>query len=177
MLRFWRKPRERSAVDILHGEIVDAARRAEFYGPGALPDTVQGRFEALVLHVLVVLRRLRQLPPPADELAQELVDAVFSHLEIALRETGVGDFGVPKRMKKLGQAFYDRAAEYDPLIGGADVAGLARAVAARLDVGANETEALARLAVAAEDSFRAFGLSDLLNGSPFGSLPAAEAAA
>ena len=108
-----RRAARQELIDRFHGAVVAASRAPFLYGPSGLPDTVDGRFEWLTLHVMLVLRRLRALPRPAAEVAQELVDAVFAHLEIALRESGVGDFGVPKRMKKLGQGFYDRAARYE----------------------------------------------------------------
>ncbi len=78
-----------------------------------VPDTVEGRFEALCLHVVLVLRHLRRLPAPAADIAQDLVNSVFAQLDSSLRELGVGDMGVSKRMKKLAQAFYGRAAAYD----------------------------------------------------------------
>lgn len=134
-----------------HERIVAASRRPVLYGQGGFPDTTEGRFEALVLHVLAVLRRLRDLPPPAGDVAQDLVDAVFAHLEVALRELGVGDFGVPKRMKKLGQAFYDRTAKYDPVLDGKDPAALASMISDRLggDAGLYREAALSILVLEA----------------------------
>lgn len=108
-----RRAARQELIDRFHGAVVEASRAPYLYGPGGLPDTVDGRFEWLTLHVMLVLRRLRALPAPAGEVAQELVDSVFAHLEIALRESGIGDFGVPKRMKKIGQGFYDRASHYE----------------------------------------------------------------
>ena len=78
-----------------------------------MPDTLEGRFECLILHVILVLRRLNRLPEPAADVAQDLVNSVFLQLDSSLRESGIGDFGVPKRMKKLGAAFYGRAEGYD----------------------------------------------------------------
>lgn len=145
--------RRRDARDDLisrfHAAIVDASREPALYGEGGLPDTVDGRFESLTLHVLLVLRRLRELPAPAAEVAQELVDAVFSHLEIALRESGVGDFGVPKRMKKIGQAFYDRTARYEAALASGDEGALAAELARRLGIGADALAATARHVVSA----------------------------
>ena len=65
------------------------------------------------LHTILVLRALRELPPPADEVAKDLTDAFFQDLDASLREMGVGDTVVPKRMKKLAAAFYGRAHAYD----------------------------------------------------------------
>lgn len=131
MFGLWRR-RSGDAIGEMHTRLVAASRDPALYGVGGLPDTVEGRFESLTLHTLLVLRRLRQLPDPAGDAAQELIDAVFAHLEIALRETGVGDFGVPKRMKKLARAFYDRTSRYDPVLDRADPEALAGEIATRL---------------------------------------------
>lgn len=133
MFGFKRKRSGRDLVHSLHQRIVEASRDPDLYGSGGLPDTTEGRFESLTLHILLVLRRLRNLPPPADDVGQDLVDATFSHLEIALREMGVGDFGVPKRMKTLAQAFYDRVARYDLLLDGGDPGALRDEIARRLE--------------------------------------------
>ncbi|MBV9393647.1 MAG: ubiquinol-cytochrome c chaperone, partial [Methylobacteriaceae bacterium] len=97
------RPRSnRRLINDLHGRIVAAARRpALFLPPYGIPDTLDGRFDLLVLLTILVLRRLESLPEPGPEIAQELVDAVFEHLDADLREMGVGDLAVPKRIKKL----------------------------------------------------------------------------
>ncbi len=167
MLTLWKKRREADPVEGLHSRIVAASRRPGLYGEGGLPDDVEGRFESLVLHATLVLRRLRRLPPPADDLAQDLVDAVFAHLEIALREMGVGDFGVPKRMKKLGQAFYDRAARYDPVIAAGDRDGLAGMIAGRLGRPAAALAGTAAFVLASERELSGADLDAVLAGPPF----------
>lgn len=106
------RPRPVPSVERVYGDIVAAARWPALYAALGAPDTVMGRFDALVLHVALVLRRLKALPPPADALAQELVDRFFADLDTALREIGIGDVSVPKKVKKLGQAFYGRAEAY-----------------------------------------------------------------
>ena len=99
-------------VDRLHGEIVAAARQQAFYVAFGAPDTLEGRFEMLVLHCSAAVRRIDRAPKPGRALAQDLTDSMFRHLDIALRETGVTDLGVPKRMKKLAAAYFGRAAAY-----------------------------------------------------------------
>src|SRR3954464_5952988 len=102
-----------SATDAVYGAIPGAAREPALYLRFGVPDTVEGRFESLALHLVLVLRRLRHLPDPAQDVAQELVDAFFRQLDASLRERGVGDMGVPKRIKRLAGGFYDRAGSYD----------------------------------------------------------------
>jgi len=106
-----RKPA--ASVELVYGDIVAAARLPALYTAMGVPDTVMGRFDSLVLHVSLVLRRLRALPSPADQLAQELVDRFFKDLDSALREIGIGDVSVPKKVRALGEAFYGRGKLYD----------------------------------------------------------------
>jgi cytochrome b pre-mRNA-processing protein 3 len=118
------------SVELVYGDIVAAARLPALYQSMGVPDTVMGRFDALALHLVLVLRRLRALPAPADSLAQELVDRFFADLDSALREIGIGDVSVPKKVKKLGQAFYGRAEAYEAaLADDADTGTLENALA------------------------------------------------
>lgn len=128
--RFWRRGGERRrTVETLHGLVNEASRRPALYTAFGVPDTVEGRFECLSLHVILVLRRLNRLPAPGPDIAQDLVNSVFLQLDASLRELGVGDMAVPKRMKKLGAAFYGRASGYDAALDAGDRAGLAQALA------------------------------------------------
>jgi cytochrome b pre-mRNA-processing protein 3 len=97
----------------LHGDIVAAARRPELYVDMAIADSFEGRFESLVLHASLVWRRIWPLGEPGRLLAQELVDALFSYFDATLREVGIGDPSVPKKMKRLAEAYYGRRAAYD----------------------------------------------------------------
>jgi cytochrome b pre-mRNA-processing protein 3 len=103
----------RRVIEVLHGRIAAAARNpALFLRPYAVPDTMEGRFDLLILLGTLLIRRLESLPEPGREIAQGIVDCLFQHLDRALREMGVGDFGVPKRMKKLAGDFGGRSAAY-----------------------------------------------------------------
>jgi cytochrome b pre-mRNA-processing protein 3 len=92
--------------------IVAQAREPLFYRALGVPDTVNGRFDMVLLHLWLVLRRLRPVEGGAG-LAQALFDHFCSDMDANLREMGVGDLTVPKRMQKFGEAFYGRAAAYD----------------------------------------------------------------
>jgi cytochrome b pre-mRNA-processing protein 3 len=72
------------SVDAVYGDIVAAARLPRLYRDLGVPDTVMGRFDSLALHLILVLRRLRALPPPAESLAQDLVDRFFADLDLAM---------------------------------------------------------------------------------------------
>ncbi len=98
---------------ILYESAVRQARAPALYAAMGTPDTVEGRFELLTLHVIILLARLRGDHPTADAVRQAVFDAYISDLDGALREMGVGDLSVGKRMKSLGAAFYGRAEGYD----------------------------------------------------------------
>lgn len=139
--RFFRRGNaRRRAIEGLHLAIIAASRAPALYERLGVPDTVEGRFECLVLHTVLVLRRLNRLPPPAADVAQDLVDSVFLQLDASLRELGIGDFGVPKRMKKLGAAFYGRAGGYDAALDARDADALALALARNV-LGSDEAAA------------------------------------
>ena len=105
-----RRAANRAITDALYEQIVAAARQPVFYADWNVPDTPLGRFEMLSLHMFLVLHRLRGEAGVAREVAQDLTDAFFADVEHSIRELGIGDLGVPKRMKKLARMFYGRAA-------------------------------------------------------------------
>ncbi|PTM43598.1 ubiquinol-cytochrome C chaperone family protein [Bosea sp. 124] len=110
---FGKREDRQAPVDALFARIAEASRQPALYLDGGIPDSFEGRFESLTLHVFLVLRRLRELPSPAGDLAQELVDACFAYLELGFRNAGISDIAVPKRMKKIGQMFYGRIRAYE----------------------------------------------------------------
>ena len=101
---------------------VRQARSVEFYRDMGVPDTLLGRFELYTLHVLMLARRLRGEGAQATETAQAMFDAYRLNLDIALREMGVGDLSVGKKMKKLGRAFYGRVKSWDEAAADPDAA-------------------------------------------------------
>jgi cytochrome b pre-mRNA-processing protein 3 len=140
----------RLVIDRLHGEIVAAARNPVLFTVFGIEDNFEGRFESVVLHAALVLRRLRALPAPAPDVAQDLADALFRHFEVALREIGVGDSSVPKKMKGLAEAFFGRGLAYDEALRGGH-AELAEALKRNVHAGRKGGDALA-LYVAALDA-------------------------
>jgi cytochrome b pre-mRNA-processing protein 3 len=130
ILTQWRARRaNRRLIDQLHGKIVAASRRPALYVELGAPDSYDGRFEMVTLFAGLVLRRLTKLPGIGAELADELVDSVFQHFEVALREIGIGDVGVPKRLKRMAEAFYGRNRAYGRGLDEPDWDGLAQALA------------------------------------------------
>ncbi len=111
--RLFRPRPAREAGRRLYADVVRQARRPEFYEALAAPDTVEGRFELYSLHVVLLLERLKGQGPAAAEIAQALFDTYVKALDDALREMGVGDLSVGKKMRKLGEAFYGRVKSYE----------------------------------------------------------------
>lgn len=110
----FRKPRlaPRGTIEAIYGMIVTQAREPSFYRDLGVPDTINGRFDLLVLHLWMVLRRFKSIESDA-KLSQALFDHFCDDMDANLREMGVGDLTVPKRMQAFGEAFYGRAAAYD----------------------------------------------------------------
>jgi cytochrome b pre-mRNA-processing protein 3 len=115
----FRKPQRapRGTIEAIYGMIVTQAREPIFYRDLGVPDTVNGRFDLLLLHLWLLLRRLRTVQG-ATELSQALFDRFCEDMDDNLREMGVGDQTVPKRMKAFGEAFYGRVQAYDQAIEG-----------------------------------------------------------
>lgn len=110
--RFKTARRNREIVDSVYAGLVVAARAPVLFETLGIPDTVMGRFEALSLHVFLFLRRCRG-DGALEPLVQDVVDRVVVDLEASIRELGVGDPSVPKRMRKLTGILYERIAAYD----------------------------------------------------------------
>jgi len=89
------------------------ARTPALYRDGGVPDTVEGRFECYALHVDLVLYRLKGQGAEAAEVGQALFDKFLDNLDEGLRDMGVGDLSVGKKMRKLGEAIYGRMKGYD----------------------------------------------------------------
>src|SRR6202142_108148 len=98
-------------ISTLYGMIVAQARLPCFYRDYAVADTVNGRFDVIVLHLALVLDRLAQ-DPALQTLGQGIFDRFCQDMEHNLRELGIGDHKVPKQMPRLGEAYYGRAQAY-----------------------------------------------------------------
>jgi cytochrome b pre-mRNA-processing protein 3 len=166
IFRLFRKDPRRTTIALLYKRIATASRTAGLYAALGIPDTVEGRFESLSLHMILVLRALRGLPAPADEIAKDLTDAFFRDMDASLREMGVGDTVVPKRMKKVAASFYGRAQAYDPPLEQGDEPAMAEALARNACGAVAPATSLARYAFTADRGLRAMSLDALLDAGP-----------
>lgn len=119
----------RKTIERLYGTIVAQTRMPVFYTAHGVPDTVEGRFDFLVLHMHLVNERLAALGEAGVTLGQELLDQFFEDMDASLREIGIGDLTVPKKMRSLAEAYLGRSALYGPAIAKHDETALAAAIA------------------------------------------------
>jgi len=139
---FRTRPRERLG-EPLYELAVRQARDPGFYTTLGVADRIDARFELYTLHVLLLVMRLRDEGERGADAAQALFDTYVSALDHALRELGVGDISVGKKMRKLGEAMYGRMTAYEPALRDGDAAalsaGLARNVFERDEAVAGES--------------------------------------
>jgi cytochrome b pre-mRNA-processing protein 3 len=157
-------------IERLHDAIVAAARAPVLFTDYGLADDLDGRFESITLHAVLLLRRLRQVPPPGPDIAQDLADAIFRHFDRGLREAGVSDIAVPRRMRDLAEAFLGRAKVYNDALdmgGPAGQAALAAALARNVFGGAGDGARLAALVGDFAAEFARMPLAEILEGPIF----------
>lgn len=92
--------------------IVAAARREVFFRDMGIPDTMEGRFEVIVLHLFMVLERLKREGEPGQRVGQAVLESLIADMDDALRQIGIGDMGVPRRVKRAAAAVRERVRDY-----------------------------------------------------------------
>ncbi len=111
-----KKPADEFAA-ALYLRTAELARTPELFEACGIPDTLDGRFDSLSLHAALMIDRLRR-EPDGEVLAQAFFDAMFRHLDLTLREIGVQDLGVGRRMKIMAEGFHGRALAYRQALAG-----------------------------------------------------------
>lgn len=106
------KPLRRQAI-ALYDAAMTASRAPLYYRDLAVPDTMDGRFDLLMVHVFLIMHRLLDEPSRTEALSQALFDICFADIDQALRESGIGDMGISKHMKKMMLAFNGRMHAYE----------------------------------------------------------------
>ncbi len=156
----FRRSQSRDAAQNVYALVLGRSREPHFYRDLGVPDTVDGRFEMLVVHAFLVLRRLRRDPDAAD-FAQTLFDEMFDDMDLTLREMGAGDMGVGKRVKAMVQAFYGRIAAYEAGLNAVDDAALREALMRNLyrTAGPNEDQVAGMAAYIRDEDSRLTGIA------------------
>ena len=113
------KSRDRN-IAALYGAIVAQARHPCFYAAYGVPNTINGRFDMIVLHLALLLNRIGAEPIPVRAIGQDVFDLFCNDMDDHLREMGVGDLAVPRKMRRIAEAFYGRHAAYRAAIASDD---------------------------------------------------------
>lgn len=165
---FRKRNNNRAIVDRQYATLTEAARRPYFYTDLDVPDTVMGRFEMLSVVMILFFRRTRTSETSGQEIAQEIVDFFFQDIDHSIRELGIGDTSVPKRMKKLAGMFYGRLETYAAALDNRDATALAEALRRNIypETGTDSPTmvGLAEWMLAAEDHLAALPESAIATG-------------
>jgi len=141
---FFRKsaPVAQSTIHELYGHVVQAARQPYFYSDLMVPDTVDGRFDLLCIHMFLLSRRLKDISSSESSYAaQALFDLLFADMDAELRQMGVSDLKVGKEVKAMARAYMGRVEAYDKALDTDDVDGLSIAILRNVFRESNETVA------------------------------------
>ena len=160
ILRLFRRNPRGDTIAALYGTIVAQARAPAFYQVYAVPDTVNGRLEMVMLHAVLVLLRLEGEAAPLRALGQELFDHFCRDMDDSMREMGVGDLAVPRRMRRIGTAFYGRLAAYRAALAAPGDGELAAALERNVFGGAAAGEAALQLAAYTREAARRLAAQD-----------------
>ena len=128
---FRRHAAQPSAAEALYQALVRQARQPAFYARLGVPDSLDGRFDMVTLHVALALIRLKAAGSDGAAVGQSLFDAMFADMDRSLREIGVGDLSVGKRVQQMASAFYGRLDAYERALG-AETAALEAALTRNL---------------------------------------------
>jgi cytochrome b pre-mRNA-processing protein 3 len=159
---------ERSGFE-LYGAAVAAARQPFLYTGLGVPDTLDGRFDMVALHAFLLIQRLKREPAPGPVLAQAVFDAMFSDMDVNLREMGVGDLSIGRKVRVMWEAFHGRSAAYASAMTAGDMDALEAALQRNVWRGAPSPDgsvlALRRVVLAQEAHLATQALTVLARGA------------
>jgi len=156
----FRRNRRADTISALYGTIVAQARMPSFYQDFAVTDSINGRFDLLVLHLVLVIERLNREEGLRD-LAQGLFDRFCRDMDDNLREIGIADLKVPKEMRKMGEAFYGRGQAYQTALAAPGAAALEETLVRNIYAGSAPPAAVtARLAAYVREVVRVLDTQD-----------------
>ena len=143
----WLRSRSLSAQTAagLYGSIVAQARNTAFYATAGVPDTMEGRFGMIGVHMFLTLERIRHQGTAEKGLGRALIEAFVTDMDDSMREIGIGDMGVPRRVKKAAAALHEHLDSYRAARSSGDADALEHALRryVYLDTGAGAPQRLA----------------------------------
>ena len=125
----------------LYGAVVAAARNPVIFRDLGVADTPEGRFEILTLMLFLAVNRLQAAGPGGEPQAQRMIETFVVDMDDCMRELGVGDLTVPKKVRKAAAAFYERGAAYRQALANSDSGALSQALAGYVFAGRNDAPA------------------------------------
>lgn len=160
----WLKTRseDRCKAKDLYGAIVTGARQPAFYSGCGVEDTPEGRYEMIALHLFLVIERLKGGGAQADRIAQRVLEAFVTDMDDSMREMGVGDLSVGKKVKRSAAGLYERFAAYRKAVAKSENE-LAGQIAAFVP-GTVDSGRLARYVAASAQDLKTIPLDDVLSG-------------
>lgn len=159
------------SVGTIYSIIVGAARKPVFYSDLSVPDTVDGRFDMIILHTFFVLDRLQNSDAGNNKaFSQKLFDYMFADMDRSLRELGVGDLGVPKHMKRMMKGFNGRMDQYHTSLEQSDTQALTESLRKNIFFGADnvtsdQVKQMATYAKAQYAHINKASIDDILSGT------------
>ena len=170
-----RKPHANTATD-LYGRLVAQARTPAFYAVHGVPDTPEGRLELIVLHLVLLFRRLAREGEPGSDLSQAVSEAFVTDMDDCMREMGVSDISVARKVKKVAAALFDRIRDYGATLEKGDHDALADLISRHIQEAAEPTASARRIAAfafEAESRLARATLDEIKHGTvPFPSITA-----
>ena len=163
------RSQSRRTASELYGRVVAEARQPLFYTDLGVPDTPEGRYELVVIALFLVLERLRAEGAEREKLSQQVLEAFVTDMDDCMREMGVGDLTVPKRVKRAAAGFYERAAAYRAALAGPSMDGLGEALLTYVYNGATaagHTRTLATFVRSSSERLLRMSVRDLVSGIP-----------
>jgi len=152
-------------ADALYDQVMAAALAPDLYTAGVMADTFEGRFQAVSLHSALVMRRLREAGAPGTQLADGLYKRVFSGLDYAYREKGVGDSSIARKVRGLGEEFFGLARALDSALIEEDQTAAIAGALSRNGLGGKQVDRLTAYVIAADAGLFRMADAELLAGA------------
>jgi cytochrome b pre-mRNA-processing protein 3 len=128
MLGLFRNKAREAQASRLYDQILAQARDPSLYIDGGVPDTVEGRTDMMLLHLFLLMHRLNDETGEANALARSVCDRFFAELDRAMREMGISDLAVPKRMRKIADIYAGCSSSYGNALNAVDGMELSQAL-------------------------------------------------